>query len=69
MSAVAVSVSAPQGLGLALGGLPLEADDVGVRRVEGELVAGRPGLDHRLRQRAAQAGHQGLQRVRRSGGG
>jgi hypothetical protein len=40
-------------LGLARGGQPLEADDVGVRRVEGELVAGRAGVDHRLRQRAA----------------
>ena len=47
-------------LGLARGGQLLEPDDVGVPRVEDELVSGRAGLDRRLRQRATQPGHQGL---------
>ena len=50
----------------ARGGQFLEPDDVGAPRVELELIA-QPGLDHRLGQRAAQPGHKGLQRVRRSG--
>ena len=54
-------------LGPARGGQFLEPDDVGGPRVELELVAGRPGFDHRLGQRAAQPGHQGLQRVRGPG--
>jgi hypothetical protein len=56
-------------LGPARGGQLLEPDDVGVARVEREPVAGRPGLDHRLGQRPAQPGDQGLQRVRGAGRG
>ena len=51
----------------ALGGELFEPHDVGRAGIEFQLVAGRPGFDDRVRQRPAQPGDQGLQRVRRAG--
>jgi hypothetical protein len=50
----------------AAGGELFEPDDVGRAGIEFQLVAGGPGFDDRVRQRAAQPGNQGLQRVRRA---
>ena len=51
----------------ALGGELFEPHDVGRAGIEFQLVADRPGFDDRVRQRPAQPGDQGLQRVRRAG--